>query len=210
MARTSSGARRRSSRQHRVGHRRCSTATTSCGAPPGGENIVWGTASGAARTSCGAPCATPRTSCGARLRRRRLREHRVGHGHARCRQHRLGHGARRREHRVGHVPDGENIVWGTSDDDAGSGALQRPRHVDDSGSWRFARSAPDIGTACSAAAVGSRHRDGHAGRSAGRGSNHGKDALPRRAIGGGRAGGDRRRAAEPRRRHRTGGRRCRC
>ena len=68
------------------------SATTSCGAPRAdGDNIVWGTS-------------------------RRRRQHRLGH-RGRWRQHRVGHRLRRRrlrQHRVGHRRDGDNIVWGTA------------------------------------------------------------------------------------------------
>ena len=107
-ATTSSGAPRRR-RQHRLGHRR--RRQHRVGHRRDGDNIVWGTAatattsSGAppltATTSSGAPPTTATTSCGARPTMATTSS---------------GAPRRRRQHRLGHVGDGDNIVWGTDGD----------------------------------------------------------------------------------------------
>ena len=79
-------------RQHRVGHHHRRSSRTSSGARRW-RNIVWGTADDGENIVWGT--AGSRTSSGARLRMRRLGEHRLGHAA---------------------MDDCENIVWGTASD----------------------------------------------------------------------------------------------
>ena len=84
-----------------------------------GENIVWGTLNVGENIVWGTLRDAENIVWGTIVRQRQLREHRLGHDAARCREHRVGHVAAGREHRLGHARlDGENIVWGTSDEAA--------------------------------------------------------------------------------------------
>ena len=174
-------ARRR--RQHRLGHR-AATATTSSGAPTrDGDNIVWGTDGDGDNIVWGttAATATATTSCGAP----RGDGDNIVWGTATTATTSSGARRRRRQHRVGHERIDDNIVWGTAatttstlfddDVDVDAGRRRRPRPFDDlSGRSRPVRRRQRAVTV----ALG--------------GLSNGKDALPRRADGHGRARGDRR------------------